>query len=86
MCTIQMSVERGRQLPEAAARAILSKYWSSSVSDQIRDFKAMADGSGVLFDVRSTEADSFVETYDHLKKSSDGRRVDFEVKKCSILP
>lgn len=69
MCTIQMSVEKGRQLPEAAARAILSKYWAPKFVDTICVFRLLQDGSGVLFDVKGQDADSFVETYDHLKRS-----------------
>ena len=86
MCTIQMSVEKGRSLPEAAARAILSKYWAPKVTDQISEFKLMSDGTGVLFDVKSQDADSFIENYEHLKKSQESRRVDFEVARCKALP
>ena len=86
LTTIQMSVEKGRSLPEAAARAILNKYWTPKVVDQISEFKLISDGSGVLFDVKSQDADSFIENYEHLKKSQDGRRVDFEVIKCKALP
>lgn len=81
-----MCVDQGRQLPESAARAILTKYWNPRVADNIRDVKSMSDGSGICFDVYSKDADGFIENYNHLKASQDARRVDFDVSRCKTLP
>ena len=56
------------------------------MADQIRYMKSFSDGSGVVFDLRSFDADSFIENYKHLKETQDARRVDFNVQRCMSLP
>lgn len=46
--------------------------------------KALKDGSGVVFDIRSENFDGFIENYERLKEN--GERIDFEVCKCKELP
>jgi hypothetical protein len=43
------------------------------------------DGSGVVFDLRRIEAESFVDNF-KLLKERQGKNVDFDVKICSQLP
>jgi hypothetical protein len=48
--------------------------------------KSFADGTGVCFDLRSFEADAFIENFKHMKETQDARRIDFVVQKCLALP
>lgn len=86
MTTLQMSVESGKTLDQEAAKMLIEKYWAPKLADSIRYMKSFADGTGVVFDLRSFDADTFIEVYLHLKETQDARRVDFEVKKCTSLP
>lgn len=47
--------------------------------------KSLSDRSGVCFDLRSIDADAFMENYHHLKESNS-RRVDFECTRLKQLP
>jgi len=85
MSTMQMNVEEGKHLDESAAMAIIQKYWNPRVADSIKTMRPLSDGSGVCFDVRCDWAESFVENYEHLK-TTQTRRVDFEVKRLKTLP
>ena len=86
MLTIKMFVDQGKQLSEDAARTIIAKYWDQRTESNIRDFQCFSDGSGVCFDIKSRDADGFIENYDHLKRTQDAKRVDFIVQKCKSLP
>lgn len=62
-----MCVEQGKQLPESAAMQIISKFWAPRMASQVSDVKCMSDGTGICFDVRTNDADNFLENYTHLK-------------------
>ena len=66
--TIKMSVEEG-ELNESLAIEIINKYWSPTVERQIRGMKDLADGNGVVFDLRADHADAFIDNYEHLKET-----------------
>jgi ATP-dependent RNA helicase DDX21 len=86
MVTIQMNVEQGKQLTQDQAKTIIQKYWAPKMAEQITYMKSFSDGSGVVFDLKSIDGESFVENYKHLKETQDSRRVDFNVQFCSTLP
>ena len=46
--------------------------------------KNFKDGSGVVFDLRADNFDSFMDNYERLRETSD--KVDFDVAKCIELP
>ena len=60
--------------------SILKKYWDPRVSDQVRNTKAFKNGLGVVFDIRASALDAFLENFQRLKETGD--RIDFEVEKC----
>ena len=64
---------------------IISKYWAPRVAQSIRTMKAIRDGSGVCFDLRTIDAEGFMENYEHMK-ARDSRRVDFECARIKTLP
>jgi hypothetical protein len=86
MMTVQMNVEKGKTLSQENAKMIIQKYWAPRIVDQISSMRSFTDGSGVVFDLKTFDAESFVENYKHLKESQDSRRVDFNVQFCSTLP
>jgi len=45
----------------------------------------MRDGSGVCFDLRTIDAEGFMDNYEHMK-ARDARRVDFECSRIKQLP
>ena len=47
--------------------------------------RGISDNSGVVFDLRADQADSFFDNYEHLK-ATQGRKVDFECVRCKQLP
>ena len=83
--TIKMSVEEGNQLEENLVTEILNRYWNPRTASQVKNMKAIADDSGVVFDLRSDQADAFMDNYEHLK-ATQGRKVDFECTRCKTLP
>ena len=64
---------------------IIKRYWAPRIADTIRTMRSMTDGSGVCFDIYSNQADGFMDNFTHLK-STQSRRVDFEVSRCKTLP
>ena len=46
--------------------------------------KAFKNGLGVVFDIRASALDAFLENFNRLKETGD--RIDFEVEKCQALP
>jgi hypothetical protein len=80
-----MNVEEGKQLDDQAALKIIEKYWSPAISRSISTIKLFKNGSGVVFDLRRSEAESFIDNF-KLLKERQGRNVDFDVKICSRLP
>lgn len=84
-CTIKMSVEAGNELDESLATEIIQRYWSPRIASQIRSMRGISDGTGVCFDLRGDQADSFFDNYEHLK-ATQGRKVDFECIRCKQLP
>lgn len=54
------------------------------MSENIRNTKSLRDGSGVVFDIRSENFESFMECFERLKETGD--RIDFEIQKCTDLP
>ena len=86
MVTIKMFVEQGKQLNEDAARTIISKYWDQRTEANIREMRTFSDGCGVCFDVRTRDAEGFIENFEHLKRTQDPKRVDFMVQRCKSLP
>ena len=83
--TIKMCVEEGNQLDDSLATEIIQRYWSPRIASQVRGMRSISDGTGVVFDLRSDQADSFFDNYDHLK-ATQGRKVDFECQRCKNLP
>lgn len=83
--TIKLNVEEGQTLEEEGAKAILKKYWSCTLADQIEDIRSIKDKTGVVFDVKSKDAQEFIECYEHLKEL-ESRRLNFEVTICTALP
>ena len=80
-----MKDEEGKRLDDSTALSIIEKYWSFAISQSIQDIKMFKDRSGVVFDLRRSEAESFVENFKLLKVRL-GRSIDFDVKICSSLP
>ena len=64
---------------------IIKRYWAPRIADTIRTMKNLTDGSGVCFDLFSNQAEGFMDNFTHLK-STQSRRVDFEVARCKTLP
>ena len=64
---------------------IIKRYWAPRIADTIRTMKNLTDGSGVCFDLFSNQAEGFMDNFTHLK-STQSRRVDFEVTRCKTLP
>lgn len=83
--TVMMKVEEGRKLDDASALSIIERYWSQAISQSITTIKMFRSGNGVVFDLRKTEAESFVENF-KLLKERQADQVDFDVKICSALP
>jgi hypothetical protein len=74
---------RGRFGPNNAYN-VLKKYWDPRVGENVKNMKAMRDGSGVVFDIRSDNFEAFMDNFARLKET--GERIDFEVLKCTDLP
>ena len=81
--TVKLSSQRGRFGPNNAY-TVLRKYWEPRVGDNVRNMKAIKDGSGVVFDMRSENFEAFMDNYARLKET--GERIDFDVVKCADLP
>lgn len=84
-CTIKMNVEKGQVLDQSSALSIIQKYWAPRIASSIRVIKSLRDGSGVCFDLRTIDAEGFMENYEHMK-AKDARRVDFECARIKQLP
>jgi len=80
---MRMSVQRGR-FGASNCYSILKKYWDPRCCDNIRNMKSFKDGSGVVFDIKSENFESFMDNYARLKETGD--RIDFDVEKCAELP
>ena len=78
-----MICQRGRFGPNNAYN-VLKKYWDPRVGDNVRNMKAIRDGSGVVFDIRSENFEAFMDNFARLKET--GERIDFDVMKCADLP
>jgi ATP-dependent RNA helicase DDX21 len=81
--TVRISSQRGRFGP-ANCYSVLKKYWDPRCCDNIRNMKGFRDGSGVVFDLKSENFESFMDNYARLKETGD--RIDFDVAKCAELP
>ena len=77
--TVQMSVQKGRLGP-SNCYSILKKFWDPRTTEQVRNMKAFKNGLGVVFDIRASALDAFLENFIRLKETGD--RIDFEVEKC----
>jgi len=64
---------------------IIQKYWAPRIASSIRVMKSFKDQSGVCFDLRTIDAEGFMENYEHMKQR-DSRRVDFECSRIKTLP
>ena len=64
---------------------IIQKYWAPRIASSIRVMKSFKDQSGVVFDLRTIDAEGFMENYEHMKQR-DSRRVDFECSRIKVLP
>jgi len=80
-----MNVEKGQVLDQTSAMTIIQKYWAPRIATSIRVMKSMRDGSGVCFDLRTIDAEGFMDNYEHMK-ARDARRVDFECSRIKQLP
>ena len=81
--TAKMICGRGRFGPNNAYN-VLRKYWDPRVGENVRNMKAMRDGTGVVFDIRSENFEAFMDNFARLKET--GERIDFDVMKCADLP
>jgi hypothetical protein len=64
MVTIKMSAtEEGGQINAQACHALLFKYWSNRISEDILLVRPFSDGSGCAFDIRSNWVDGFLDNY-----------------------
>ena len=81
--TMRVSVQRGRFGPHNCY-SVLKKYWDPRVCENIRNMKSFKDGSGVVFDIKSENFESFMDNYARLKETGD--RIDFDLEKCAELP
>jgi len=80
---MRVSVQRGRFGPHNCY-SVLKKYWDPRVCENIRNMKSFKDGSGVVFDIKSENFESFMDNYARLKETGD--RIDFDLEKCAELP
>ena len=64
--TLQMSVDQGKKFDETAAHALIERHWSEATSKSITQMTEY--GSGVVFDLRKGEAESFIENFKLLKE------------------
>lgn len=78
--TCKMFVEQGKTLDQATAFGHIQKYWNPRIADSVKTMRSLRDGTGVLFDIRSDWAESFMENYEHLKNND--KRIDFEMCWC----
>ena len=65
--------------------AIIQKYWSPRLSDQVTSMKSLSNNTGVVFDVRARDCDMFLDNFDSIK-AAQGRRADFDMQRCKVLP
>lgn len=85
MCTIKMThEEEGGQLGVQACYAILYKYWAPRISEEVKVMRPISDGSGAVFDIRSSWVDGFLDNFSHLE--SAGRKLNFTVNRAKSLP
>ena len=49
---LRSTMSRGR-LANGSANSILRKYWDPKTAEQVRNMKALRNGSGVVFDLRA---------------------------------
>lgn len=70
-------------MDEVTVRRLVEKHWSAATSQSLFSLRCLRNKSGVVFDLRKNEADSFLENFKLLK---DREQVDFEVKVCGSLP
>lgn len=67
MTTLQMNVLEGKTMDESTVKRLVEKYWSPATSQSLLSLRCLRDKSGVVFDLRKNEADSFMENYKLLK-------------------
>ena len=48
--------------------------------------RSIADRTGVVFDIRTRDAEQFIECFEQLKATVDARRIDFDVVRAKSLP
>lgn len=62
---------------------VLRRYLPDKITSNIKGMRCFKDSTGAVFDVSASDAERLEDIFEH---ETNGRRVDFQVSRCTALP